>query len=95
MDRNRLARGGMAGVAALLGSLLISSGPAAAAPLPLASAVVLPPADTAAVTTWEHADAVATSGPIADDQVRQSPFYEVAVAAAPAGTDRSQHKRFQ
>jgi len=90
MIRSRRARGcASAIVAALLATAalpLASAAPAAAAPIvPVRSAAL--PTQTASLptlTTWDHDDAVATSGPIADDEVRRSEFYDAAVAPASA-----------
>lgn len=68
MNRTRTAKWGAVGIAALLGSLLTATAPAAASTTDL-------------LTTWGHENAVATTEPIADDQVRQSPFYAAAVTA--------------
>ncbi|MGJ6979978.1 glucodextranase DOMON-like domain-containing protein [Aestuariimicrobium soli] len=45
-----------------------------------------------AVTTWAHPNAVATTGPIGDGQVRRSPFYTAAVTPISAPAD--QHDSF-
>ncbi|MGO2658170.1 family 49 glycosyl hydrolase [Mycetocola reblochoni] len=69
----RRRRGGVA--LAALAALVFGSLGTAAASAPAAAADEAP-------TTWGHDNAIATTGPIADDQVRQSPFYSASVASA-------------
>lgn len=71
MIRHRWVRQGAVGIAAAL--LTATLVPAAA------SAASAPPVSP--VTTWDHAQSAATTGPIADDQVRRSTFYDASVAA--------------
>lgn len=72
-------------VAALLAALLPLTAPGASAAPPA-------PTDSPHVTTWDHADAVATTaGGLADGQVRESPFYSVQVTPVedPAAVEQS------
>ena len=71
------------GVAAVAAALFTTTGTAQAKPpttppvsAPVASAA---PAATSTLTTWTHQNAVATSKPLAGDQVRQSRFYDASV----------------
>ncbi len=73
------------GAAALVAGLLVATPSAAAPPATVASpedgAVPLDrTANTDDLRTWWHQDAAATTDPIADDQVRQSPFYDATIA---------------
>lgn len=75
-------------VAALGTALLGLPGPAQAEPPappaepPAASSTTsASPAHTPTLTTWTHANALATSEPIAGDQVRQSQFYDATVSS--------------
>lgn len=79
------------GVAAVAGALFSSPGAAAAKPpstppaaTPPAPAVVTSatPTSTPTLTTWTHADAVATSKPLPGNQVRRSQFYDTTVTPA-------------
>ena len=71
------------GAAAVAAALFTTPGSAQAKP-PTTSPVSAPvtsaaPAATSALTTWTHQNAVATSKPLAGDQVRQSQFYDASV----------------
>ncbi|MGI6879755.1 glucodextranase DOMON-like domain-containing protein [Microbacterium sp. gxy059] len=68
---NRTARrgGSLAVMFALACSLLAGGAGAAASEAP----------GSEAATTWDHENAVATTGAVADDEVRRSPFYEMSV----------------
>src|SRR4051812_4906411 len=79
----------VAGAAAVASCLL--SPPGAAQAEPHADPIVTPgvdpavaaaPGSTATLKTWSHANAVATTGPIGDAQVRRSPFYDASVTPA-------------
>lgn len=67
-----------------VGLVPVAAGAAATAPAPLAAFDPLPAGSSPTLVTWDHADAVATSGPIAGDRVRRSEFYDAAVATASA-----------
>lgn len=82
MNRTRMARWGVLGAAALAVSFLTPVTAASAAPPAVAPTGLVAPAVTADLTTWGHADAIATSGPISNEQVRQSSFYDASVATA-------------
>ena len=89
MIRTPRARGGMLCAAtALLVTTLVAAagGPALAVPSPTTPGSVRTtptgPADTPTLHTWDHADSVATSAPIADGQVRRSEFYDASVSTA-------------
>ena len=82
----------MIGAAAVVASLLSPPGtaqakPPADPPAP-GPAVAAAPADTDTLTTWTHANAVATSEPLAGDQVRRSQFYDASVTPAEGPQDR-------
>jgi hypothetical protein len=74
------------GVAAVAAALFTTPGAAQAKPptTPPVSAPVTSaaPAATSALTTWTHQNAVATSKPLAGDEVRQSQFYDASVTPA-------------
>jgi hypothetical protein len=74
------------GVAAVAAALFTAPGTAQAKPptTPPVSAPVTSaaPAATSALTTWTHQNAVATSKPLAGDEVRQSQFYDASVTPA-------------
>jgi len=85
--RTPWARGGvLCAAAALLATTLVVTpgGPALAVPAPTTPgtgrSTPTGPADTPTLRTWDHADSVATSAPIADDQVRSSEFYDARVS---------------
>ena len=69
------------GAVAVVASLLSPPGAAYAEPK-AEPTVALAPADTDTLKTWTHANAVATSEPIAGDQVRRSQFYDASVTPA-------------
>ena len=82
MNRTHLGGWSVVGITAVLTSVLtatpaIASGSSAAAAAPLVAAAA---ATTESITTWAHDNAVATTDPIAGDQVRQSPFYDASVS---------------
>jgi hypothetical protein len=74
------------GVAAVAAALFTTPDTAQAKPptTPPVSAPVTSaaPAATSALTTWTHQNAVATSKPLAGDEVRQSQFYDASVTPA-------------
>jgi len=74
------------GAAAIVASLLGPPGTAQAKPPanpPVSGPVVATaPANTDILTTWTHTNAVATSAPVAGDQVRRSQFYDASVTPA-------------
>ena len=73
------------GAAAVAASLLIAPVTAQAKPpatSPGETVVAAAPADTPTLKTWTHANAVATSQPVAGDQVRRSQFYDASVTPA-------------
>ena len=70
-----------AGAVAVVASLLSPPGAAYAEPK-TEPTVAAAPANTDTLTTWTHANAVATSEPIAGDQVRRSQFYDASVTPA-------------
>lgn len=77
---------GYLGAAALVAALLIPTGTvqaqAPSRPTLPAHAEAAAPANTPTLKTWTHPNAVATSEPIASDQVRRSTFYDVSVTPA-------------
>lgn len=83
--RKALALVGAAAVAGALFSspVLARAKPPSTPPISTPQAVVgapsVRPASTSTLTTWTHADAVATSKPLPGDQVRRSQFYDAAV----------------
>lgn len=87
------ARGAVLGaVTALVAATLATPGaPAQAAPsgddAATVQTVASGPADTPTLHTWDHANSVATSAPIADDQVRRSSFYDARVSTASDPSD--------
>jgi hypothetical protein len=85
MNRTHTGRLVVVGALALLASLLAPVGAAYSvgeSPAPASSTTAGTTASTDALTTWDHANAVATSDPVAGDQVRESQFYEASVATA-------------
>ena len=81
MNRSRTAKWSVVGAAAVLASLLTPVSAANAAE-PLATAPPTATAATDTLTTWGHDNPIATSDPIAGEQVRQSSFYDASVATA-------------
>ena len=83
MNRTHRAGWSVVGISAVLASLLtltpaVAAAPPAAAELPSITAASA--ATTDSITTWDHDNAVATTDPIAGDQVRQSQFYDTSVS---------------
>lgn len=84
MNRTRVGGWSVIGITAVLASVLTATPAMAAGPLAASAATSLaaaPAATTDSITTWDHDNAVATTDPIAGDQVRQSPFYDASVSA--------------
>lgn len=70
-------------MAAVLASVLTPVSAAQAAPTVASPAVVsAAPTTTDTLTTWGHENAISTSDPVANEQVRQSSFYDASVATA-------------
>ena len=80
VNRTHTGRLAALGAVVLLASLLGPPGTAYAKPG--TSPVTAGTADTETLKTWTHANAVATSQPLAGDQVRRSQFYDASVTPA-------------
>ena len=85
MNRLRKTMTAAAGASVLLVSLLAApavadTGAPPAAPRPGDAAPTARHADTPELTTWGHDASAETTGPIADDEVRGSAFYETSVS---------------
>ncbi|GAA3029651.1 glucodextranase DOMON-like domain-containing protein [Microbacterium dextranolyticum] len=103
MSGTRITLVGMAIAVAIVGSALSPGASASAAPggsgavAPLAPRAALGqtvsgPVDSDALTTWDHANATATTGPVGGDVVRRSPYYSAAVATA--SDESAAHRSF-